>query len=52
MYTSDRQHSEAFQGSDQANLRLSLRLQGKGPRGRLSEMVSDGFGHMRNSSGG
>lgn len=52
MDISDRQHSEAFQGSDWANLRLSLRPEGKAPRGRLSEMLSDGLEHMGNSSGG
>lgn len=52
MYTSDRQDSEAFQGSDQASLRLSLRLLGKALQGSLGDRVSDVFGHMRNSSGG
>lgn len=52
MDTSDRQGSETFQGSDQASPRLSLRLQGKAPQGRLSEMVSGVSGHMRNSSSG
>lgn len=52
MYSSDRLVSEAFQGSDQASPRLSPRLQGKAPRGRLSDTVSDVFGCRRKSSGG
>lgn len=47
MRTSDRQDSGAFQGSDQASLRLPLRLQGKAAPQHFSDTVSDGFGHTR-----
>lgn len=45
--TSDRQDSGAFQGSDRASLRLSLRLQGKAAPRHFSAMVSDVSGHTR-----
>lgn len=45
--TSDRQDSRAFQRSDRASLRLSLRLQGKAAPQHFSDPVSDVFGHTR-----